>query len=62
MVNKDSGWRPKGGLQTFEGHEVWEYEIGPHQINPGEVDGEVTLDYGDADPEEFKRNAGSDEE
>ena len=53
MVNHDSGWRPKGGLQEYDGDEVWEYDIGPHQINPGEVDGEVDLDYGDADPEDF---------
>lgn len=44
MSHDDSGWRPKGGLESYKGYEVWEYEIGPHEINPGETDGEITFD------------------
>ncbi|WP_348607554.1 hypothetical protein [Halobaculum rarum] len=55
MANKDSGWRPKGVAESYKGFEVWEYEIGPHGLNPGEVDGEVSLDIDgedDADGED----------
>mgnify|MGYP006273570781 FL=1 len=44
MVNRDSGWRPKGAMDAFGGYEVWEYNVGPHEINDGEVDGDI--DFG----------------
>jgi len=47
MANKDTGWRPKGAMDAYKGREVWEYELGAHQVNPGEVDGDVTI--GEAD-------------
>lgn len=44
MVNRDSGWRPEGAMDAFGGYEVWEYNVGPHEINEGEVDGEIKFD------------------
>lgn len=41
MVNRDSGWRPKGAMDAFGDYEVWEYNVGPHELNEGEVDGEI---------------------
>lgn len=41
MVNRDSGWRPDGAMDAFGGYEIWEYNVGPHEINDGEVDGEI---------------------
>jgi hypothetical protein len=31
-------------MDAFGDYEVWEYNVGPHEINEGEVDGEI--DYG----------------
>lgn len=45
MVNRDSGWRPKGMMDAYAGYgEMWEYNVGPHQINEGEKDG--VIDFG----------------
>jgi len=45
MVNRDSGWRPKGAMDAFGDYgEIWEYNVGPHEINDGEVDGDI--DFG----------------
>lgn len=44
MANEDTGWRPKGAMATYNGYEVWEYNVGPHQKNLGEVDGEIDLE------------------
>jgi hypothetical protein len=49
MANDDSGWRPEGAMDTYRGFEVWEYNVGPHQINHGEVDGDVRIQDTDAD-------------
>ncbi|MFC7175532.1 hypothetical protein [Halosegnis marinus] len=43
MSNDDSGWRPTGATDSYNGHEVWDFEHGPHELNPGEVDGEVSI-------------------
>jgi hypothetical protein len=45
MVNRDSGWRPKGAMDAFGGYEVWEYNVGPHEINDGEVDGDIDFGF-----------------
>jgi hypothetical protein len=31
-------------MDAFGDYEVWEYNLGPHQINPGEVDGEIDFE------------------
>ncbi|WP_053947772.1 hypothetical protein [Halolamina sediminis] len=50
MAFKDSGWRPEGAMDAFGDYEVWEYERGPHEINTGEVDGEIDFEkYEDGD-------------
>lgn len=41
MTKKDLGWRPKGAAETYRGKEVWEYNIAPHELNEGEIDGEI---------------------
>jgi len=49
MAHYDSGWRPKGATETYNGFEVWDHGIGPHELNQGEVDGDISFD--DVDPE-----------
>lgn len=44
MAHKDSGWRPDGAMDAFSYYEVWEYNLGPHEINEGEVDGKIDFD------------------
>jgi hypothetical protein len=41
MTKKDLGWRPKGAAETYRGKEVWEYNIAPHELNEGEIDGDI---------------------
>ncbi|AXG07728.1 hypothetical protein DU500_15550 [Haloplanus rubicundus] len=41
MTKRDLGWRPDGAADTYRGHEVWEYNIAPHEINEGETDGDI---------------------
>ncbi len=37
-------------MDAFGDYEVWEYERGPHEINTGEVDGEIDFEkYEDGD-------------
>lgn len=31
-------------MEAYGGYEVWEYNVGPHQKNEGEVDGDI--DFG----------------
>lgn len=47
MTHKDSGWRPHLAMHTYEGLEVWDHNVGPHQINNGEVESEA--EEGNAD-------------
>lgn len=51
MGHKDTGWRPKG-VESYKGHEVWEYNIAPHEVNEGEVDGEISFDETDDEAED----------
>jgi hypothetical protein len=53
MTKKDLNWRPRGAAETYRGKEVWEYNIGPHEINEGEVDGDIRAEdiTGSADAE-----------
>ncbi|MFB6195994.1 MAG: hypothetical protein ABEI80_07460 [Haloplanus sp.] len=44
MARKDMDWRPEGAVETYKGMEVWEYNIGPHERNLGEVDGDITVE------------------
>lgn len=51
MANKDSGWRPNGAMDAFGDYEIWEYNIGPHEINTGEVDGAIDFEQYEGDDE-----------
>lgn len=51
MGFKDSGWRPKGAMYEYNGYEVWDHDHGPHHVNEGEVDGDVSIDVDDEDAE-----------
>lgn len=44
MSHRDSGWRPKGATETYNGYEVWDHGIWPNEINDGEVDGDISFD------------------
>ncbi|WP_458210009.1 hypothetical protein [Haladaptatus sp. NG-SE-30] len=52
MSHKDGGWRPDVGLETYAGFELWDHGIGPHEINDGEVDGDVSFDDDDLEVED----------
>lgn len=41
MTKRDLDWRPKGAGDTYRGREVWEYNIAPHELNEGEIDGDI---------------------
>jgi len=41
MTKKDLGWRPKGAAETYRDKEVGEYNVAAHELNEGEVDGEI---------------------
>ncbi|MFC4541579.1 hypothetical protein ACFO5R_06530 [Halosolutus amylolyticus] len=38
-----TNWRPNPGLDKKRAKEVW-YHTAPHDVNDGEVDGEVSFD------------------
>ncbi|MFB6302828.1 MAG: hypothetical protein ABEH78_08215 [Haloferacaceae archaeon] len=44
MAHYDGGWRPRGATETYNGFEVWDHGIGPHELNHGEVDGDISFD------------------
>lgn len=44
MAHQDSGWRPKLGVETYNGYEVYDHGVSPHEVNEGEVDGDVAFD------------------
>lgn len=44
MAHYDTGWRPKGATHNYNGYEVWDHGIGPHEVNQGQVDGEILFD------------------
>jgi len=41
MSKKDLDWRPKGANNPYRDKEIWEYNIAPHELNEGEVDGDI---------------------
>lgn len=45
---KKTDWRPEPAIETIDGYETWSH-TGPHEINDGEVDGEVSFDLDDED-------------
>lgn len=44
MANQDTGWRPEGAMFEYNGNEVYFHNVGPHERNPGEVDGDIEFD------------------
>jgi len=53
MAHKDTGWRPDGAMDAYGGYEVWEYNLGPHEINDAEIDGDIDFEKyaeGEKDP------------
>jgi len=42
MAHEDSGWRPSGATETFNGFEVWDHGVLPNEYSPGEKDGDVS--------------------
>lgn len=52
MAHQETEWRPKGAVEYYNGFEVYDHGIFPHDINVGEVDGDVSIEDADVDPEE----------
>lgn len=52
MSHKDSGWRPKGAMESYKGMEVFDHGVGPHEVNEGEVDGDISFDLDDEETED----------
>ncbi|WP_168219981.1 hypothetical protein [Salarchaeum sp. JOR-1] len=38
MAHDDGGFRADGMMMQYKGEEVWDHEVGPQEINNGEVD------------------------
>lgn len=49
MTHHDSGWRPKGATEKYNGFEVWDHGVWPNELNTGEVDGDISFDDLDLD-------------
>lgn len=47
MAHQDSGWRPRGAQEFHNGFEVWDHGIGPHELNHGEIDGDIAFEEED---------------
>lgn len=45
---KKTEWKPKPGIETIDGYETWTH-TGPHEINDGVVDGDVSFDLAEKD-------------
>lgn len=41
-MHNQTGWRPTPAIEEIDGYETWTH-TGPHEINEGEVDGDVDL-------------------
>lgn len=54
MTHHDSGWRPKGATEKYNGYEVWDHGVWPNEVNLGEVDGDITFEDFDIDLDELK--------
>lgn len=48
MVKEELDWEPKGADGHGE-YEIWEHDLGAHQVNSGEVDGDISFDDVDVD-------------
>lgn len=44
MPHRKTDWRSNLGMESYKGLELWEYGIGSHQKNDGEVDGDIDLE------------------
>ena len=43
MSHEDSGWRPKGVTNTFDGSEIWDHGVHANEVNEAEVDGDLDV-------------------
>lgn len=52
MTKRELDWRPEGAAEGYRGRELWEYNLAPHELNEGEVDGDIRAeDLISKDPE-----------
>ncbi|MFB6206773.1 MAG: hypothetical protein ABEJ05_09650 [Haloglomus sp.] len=47
MSHEETDWRPKGAVEHHNGFEVYDHGIWPHEVNRGEVDGDISFDESD---------------
>lgn len=38
MSHEDSGWRPKGATESYNGYEVWDHGVHAHEVNCGNTE------------------------
>lgn len=52
MAHEDTGWRPQGATELYDGFEVWDHGVWPNEYNHGETDpGDADEHDEDADDE-----------
>lgn len=43
MGHRDTDWEPTC-VEGYNGYMIWDHDLGPHQINDGEIDGDIEFD------------------
>jgi hypothetical protein len=43
MGHRDTDWRPTC-VEGYNGYMIWDHDVGPHQLNDGEVDGDIEFE------------------
>jgi hypothetical protein len=43
MGHRDTDWRPTC-VESYNGYMIWDHDVGPHQLNDGEVDGNIEFE------------------
>lgn len=38
MAHEDTGWRPKGATELYDGFEVWDHGVWPNEFNHGDAE------------------------
>jgi hypothetical protein len=47
MAHEDSGWRPTGATEEYDGFEVWDHGVWPNEFNHGDAEPSEGDDHAD---------------